>query len=248
MTLNLQNSKKDVVLVTGFGPFRFHEVNASWEAVKLLQDYNNDKFSIITEQIPVEYQAVDSKLPILWSKLNPKLVVHVGVSHVAEKLTLETRAHQTGYESTDVSGKLCEEGKCCTLNDTPDVLETGLDVNDICNKFNTNSKHVQACVSKNAGRYLCEYIYFKSLSFNNKCTIFIHVPMLDQPYTVQQLADALILIINMVYDHLYNHNNLLHQEENENIQQHVSNKTTADDLIDFNQQNIDIIDITKNTL
>jgi len=44
-------------------------------------------------------------------------------------------------------------------------------------------------------RYLCEYIYFKSLCINKDQTIFIHVPILDQENTVKKLAEQLKCII-----------------------------------------------------
>lgn len=44
-------------------------------------------------------------------------------------------------------------------------------------------------------RYLCEYIYFKSLCINKHQTIFIHVPNLDQDHTVEKLAQSLKCVI-----------------------------------------------------
>lgn len=55
----LINSSKNTVVVTGFGPFRCHKINASWEAVKLLPTLlDTDKLGItlVVEEIPVEYE------------------------------------------------------------------------------------------------------------------------------------------------------------------------------------------------
>lgn len=49
-------------------------------------------------------------------------------------------------------------------------------------------------------RYLCEYIYFKSLNINKNQTIFIHVPNLDQDNTAEKLAEKLKCIIKKLLE------------------------------------------------
>lgn len=60
------------IVVTGFGPFSGHPINASWESVKLLPK-EIDGFNIITEQIPVVYADVDTRVPYLWKTHNPQV-------------------------------------------------------------------------------------------------------------------------------------------------------------------------------
>lgn len=43
----------------------------------------------------------------------------------------------------------------------------------------------------NISRYLCDFIYFTSLSVDKYRTAFIHVPPLDKPYTAEQLAEGI---------------------------------------------------------
>lgn len=64
---------KDVILVTGFGPFGEHKVNASWEAVKLLKDREINGVKIVIEEIPVVYTYVEEQVPLLWKRYNPKV-------------------------------------------------------------------------------------------------------------------------------------------------------------------------------
>lgn len=51
-------------------------------------------------------------------------------------------------------------------------------------------------------RYLCEYIYYKSLCINKNQTIFIHVPNLDQDNTAEKLALQLKCIIKKLLEQI----------------------------------------------
>lgn len=72
------------VLVTGFGPFGHHAVNASWVAVsglkKLGVEHNSKEVPLEAKEIPVAYDIVSSVVPQLYERFNPRLCVHVGVS------------------------------------------------------------------------------------------------------------------------------------------------------------------------
>lgn len=68
------------ILVTGFGPFRDHIVNASWESVRLLPNEElrpppnlrpGTKINLIVHQIPVIYQYVCDHMQQLWEKYKP---------------------------------------------------------------------------------------------------------------------------------------------------------------------------------
>lgn len=69
---------KCTILVTGFGPFDAHVVNASWEAVRELQKLwaNSAEFpdvKLVAEEIPVSYNYVSDHIPQLWKKHNPSV-------------------------------------------------------------------------------------------------------------------------------------------------------------------------------
>ena len=61
-------------LLSGFGPFGNHTVNASWVAVQelALMGIAND-VELITIEIPVEYDTVRVLVPELWNKYKPKV-------------------------------------------------------------------------------------------------------------------------------------------------------------------------------
>ncbi|KAK9872462.1 hypothetical protein WA026_017931 [Henosepilachna vigintioctopunctata] len=185
------------ILVTGFGPFGNHPINASWEAVKLLPDeFLGHK--VVKCQIPVSYTDVENKIPQMWSSLKPELVVHVGVSGEARKITIEKNANRNGYVISDCYGKEHPTGQVCEAEVGEDCISTGIDVKEICDFLNNTSEPMKYEQSENAGRYLCEYIYYTSLMQDREKCIFIHVPPLDSPYTAKQLTTALLRIIENV--------------------------------------------------
>ncbi|CAH1164737.1 unnamed protein product [Phaedon cochleariae] len=188
----------DIVLVTGFGPFQDHKVNASWEAVKLLPA-NVDGMDIVIQEIPVVYDHVESKVPSLWKEYNPNLVIHVGVSSLAEKLTIETCAYRDGYIKGDCTDTCHSTGTASCEGDA--CIFTGIDVRDISDKLNHSGK-ILTCVSQEAGRYLCEFTYYTSLNINPSRTLFVHVPPLEKPYTASELADGILEVIKLALKQL----------------------------------------------
>ncbi|XP_060073603.1 pyroglutamyl-peptidase 1-like [Ylistrum balloti] len=183
-------ASKKTVLVTGFGPFGAHTVNASWVAVQELdKQWNLEGVEISIQEIPVEYDTVHKMIPTLWEEVKPCLVIHVGVSGIASKLTLEQQAHNDGYDKKDVKGT-CPERNCC-VNGANNCIVSGIDMQKVCDEINDSGIEVKSTVSEDPGRYLCDFSYFLSLNIDRSRSAFIHVPPLDQPYSGKQLAQGL---------------------------------------------------------
>lgn len=198
------------VLITGFGPFKTHSVNASWEAVSLLPDkVPNTNIEIFKEQVQVSYTYVDTTVPQLWKKYNPDLVIHVGVSDMARTITLESCGHKDDYISHDIYRELPCDAKCKAAERCPEPTEqirTQLNLAKLIEDFRTKKSDlhealevdiskVDVTLSCNAGRYLCEYIYFTSLCIDSGRCVFIHVPVIGVPYSLSELTDSLLSII-----------------------------------------------------
>jgi len=193
---------KFTVLVTGFGPFATHTVNASWESVnELSKEGLGDEINLITVEIPVEYETVTKQIPELWSQYKPHLMVHVGVSGVAKDLTLEQTAHNNGYDKFDVQGRTPSDN--CCVDGAPLCLVSEIKMKPVCEAVNQSMCGVNTVVSLDPGRYMCDFIYFTSLNINCSRTAFIHVPPLEKPYSVKQLAAALRVAILAMLDQLH---------------------------------------------
>ena len=65
----------------------------------------------------------------------------------------------------------------------------------ICCQLNATQCELQFSKSDNAGRYLCEHIFYKSLRCDAQRTIFIHVPILEKPYSAEKSAEGIKLLI-----------------------------------------------------
>lgn len=188
----MEITPKKTILITGFGPFGNHIVNASWEAVKELNKLCATtkvlkNVEVIVKEISVSYEDVANYVPKLWEKYKPNLVLHVGVSHKVKCLTIECCARSYGYLRPDIHDKCPDEN-----NIKPEIFETKINVNDICeiNNENPDNTACKACISHDAGHFLCEYIFYKSLQIDPTRTLFVHVPDFDQ-YSSLQTAKGL---------------------------------------------------------
>lgn len=200
----LENTEKKKILVTGFGPFRNYIVNASSEAVKELAKLwpttELRNIELITKVLPVSYEDVSAAISKLWKEHDPILVIHVGVSNKVNCLTIEQVAHSTGYKQLDIYNR-CPNEECVP----PKVLKTEIDVNSLCNSINENSSNSKctACISRDAGRFLCEYVFYQSLNIGTQTTLFVHVPDLDIYSSIQTskgLYDIIYFLVKSLKD------------------------------------------------
>ncbi|KAL4704905.1 hypothetical protein ACJJTC_005693 [Scirpophaga incertulas] len=207
MSNSLEDLFKPIVIVTGFGPFINHPVNASWEAVQLINKEEIEKkhnIELVQLEMSVTYHNVDEFVPALWDTHTPKLMIHVGVSGIAECFSLETQAHRKGYQRMDYYNN-CPANHMCPAEGAI-RLHTKLDVDQICKEFNerfAEEHNTKAVASKDAGRYLCEYIYYTSLSVDNTRTLFVHVPDMNV-YSSEQTARGLERILDLCLQQINN--------------------------------------------
>ncbi|XP_043909771.1 pyroglutamyl-peptidase 1 isoform X2 [Protopterus annectens] len=195
----MENNKKTTVVVTGFGPFGEHTVNASWVAVQEFEKLGlGDDIELRTKQVPVEYQQVQKIVPALWKQHNPQFMIHVGVSGMAQTVTLEKCGHNKGYSGLD-NCSFCPGTHCC-VDGGPECIDSVIDMDAVCKRVRASELGVDVSVSKDAGRYLCDFIYYTSLYLSHGRSAFIHVPPLGEPYTAAELGRALQAIIREIMD------------------------------------------------
>ncbi|KAM8838849.1 pyroglutamyl-peptidase 1-like [Synchiropus picturatus] len=186
-------SRKKVV-VTGFEPFGEHAVNSSWVAVQELERLGlGDSTDLHICEVPVEYRAVQSLIPALWQQHQPQLVIHVGVSGLATAITLEQCGRNEGYKRPD-NCRFSPDSQCCVENG-PHCLNSVLDMEAVCRRVKESHPGLPVTVSKDAGRYLCDYTYYSSLFLGHGRAAFIHVPPLGKHFSSLDLGTALQVVI-----------------------------------------------------
>lgn len=212
------------VVVTGFGLFRHHGINPSWESIKDGRlTCNRADVRIITKQVNVQYSEVDKVVSLLWSEHNPLVMIHVGLSASEHAIRIEQLARHGPYIHDDVTNDAphkdlrqyaedaitLEEGCVPRRGFTCKPCEFGrdmtcIDVDKICSKMESALKEglisIPVKKSFNAGLYVCEYIYHKSLQISDR-TIFIHVPDVTN-FELDQITNTLSLLVENIVEEL----------------------------------------------
>ena len=169
-----------IVLITSFGPFSGHPVNASSEVMKILQSerprglLNEDNIDLLFEfkELPVAYAETKSFISEYWALHPPRLCVHIGV-HSEDNIKIESQCNNTKYIKEDIMGLLPAEDKW------PHDMST-LPLEKVAEIFNIEREEIEVVLSKDAGTYLCQYCLHNSLRCGNGRAAFIHVPPLSK--------------------------------------------------------------------
>ncbi|KAG5926398.1 hypothetical protein E4U42_003345 [Claviceps africana] len=221
-----------VVLVTGFLPFRSQwPVNPSWEIAKGLPSHlpplrpTTDaaaalppvRILVHPEPLRVSYDFVRDLVPSLWDDTHQghkvDAVVHIGMAGPRTSYQIERRAHRRGYRHVDVDGKLPEEGMDGRPDDAdwiwygqPEEILSDLDMDDVHGRWQAcSSKDMDLRISENAGRFLCEWIYYCSLSHllrakRPKKACFLHVPSDASEKQVLQGREVAVNLIRAIVE------------------------------------------------
>jgi pyroglutamyl-peptidase len=189
----MSDDKSLKVLATGFEPFNVHRVNSSWEAVKELSSLGlqcrGRRVDLEIREIKVEYGYVSKHIPQLWDDITPNLCVHVGLSP-ANVVKLEKFARNSTYLMPDNVRAVPSHGQCIPGGD--EKIECHFDLEKIIKQLPTD---VTVEESRDAGQYLCDFIYYTSLSLGKAPVLFIHVPPLNKPYSKEKLGYILKHIV-----------------------------------------------------
>ncbi|XP_038640380.1 pyroglutamyl-peptidase 1 isoform X1 [Scyliorhinus canicula] len=186
------DSSSQLVLLTGFGPFRQYVTNPSWTAVQKLKELGlGENVRLEALELPVHYCRTQELLAGMWETQQPQLAVHVGVATASKVIILEQLAKNNGYKDRDVSG-VCPVGHCC-VEGGPEKIESLINMRAICKKL--SGTDIGIIYSRDAGRYLCDYAYYLSLHHGNRKAAFIHIPQLNDGITAEIIGKTLQLIV-----------------------------------------------------
>ncbi|KAF5020640.1 hypothetical protein F66182_7347 [Fusarium sp. NRRL 66182] len=222
------------VLVTGFGssstPFREqYPVNPSWEIASRLPSYlpplrakdPNSRHAtavlpkvrilVHPEPIRVNYRAVRELVPTFYERERIDVVIHIGMAGPRPFYSIERRGHRDGYKHPDVDGeKLDEEeerkpGSDWPWRGLPEEMETELALDDVLTLWQGHSSDADLRISEDAGRYLCDFIYYSSLAElwkrqRPRKTLFLHVPADASEQSVELGRDLTLNLIRSIVE------------------------------------------------
>jgi pyroglutamyl-peptidase len=171
------------VLITGFGPFPGAPFNPSAALAKALARRRRPAFAAIERSIHIFatiYASVDRDLPKLFAEQKPDIVLMFGVAGRRRHPCVETRARNavslllpdaSGYRP--LHGAMELRGPASRKGNAPFMCLTG----------STRTGAVPARLSRDAGRYLCNYLYWRALQHardGQPLVQFVHIPPVNR--------------------------------------------------------------------
>jgi len=169
------------ILITGFGRFPGSPVNPSGLVAKRLARLRRPALSgtrRIAHVFATRYDAVDRELPVLLRREKPDIVVMFGVATHARQVRIEGRARNRVSVLFPDAGGHRPTAHTISQKTGPggEALRNPLPLARL-----VRAAGVAAVRSRNAGTYLCNYIYWRGLEAAGRrdgpiAVIFIHVP------------------------------------------------------------------------
>ena len=167
------------ILITGFGRFPGTPVNPSGLVAMHLVRRRRPAFAgtrRIAHVFATRYDAVDRELPALLAREKPDIVVMFGVATRSRRVRVEQRARNRIALFPDASG--CRPA-AATIALHRDAMRNSLPIARLVKAARTAG--VAAAPSRNAGTYLCNYLYWRALEAAAQpdgpgSVIFVHVP------------------------------------------------------------------------
>jgi len=140
----------------------------------------------------------------MWEGNKIDYMVHIGMATGRRYYSVERRGHRDGYKMKDVDDELLEnvdqEEKNDIWAEMPDELLTSCDIDDTWRRWRVALPDTDIRISEDAGRYLCDFIFFSSLAHlekhgEEKRVVFFHVPVDVDEESIQIGIDAVVELI-----------------------------------------------------
>lgn len=161
----------ETILVTGFGPFGQHARNVSSEAIARLDGTELEGFVLRCATLPVQFERAVAALEELIEAERPAAVISFGISEdpfFRLELCAKNERH---YTLPDADGQLVQDG--VVEDGAPAMVFSTLPVAAI--KQALDEAGLRAELSEDAGRYLCNAIFYWNARHVASAG-FIHVP------------------------------------------------------------------------
>ena len=181
MASHAVDSRQTTVLITGFGRFPGAPFNPSGPLALALARRRRPAFADVQRAVHIfetSYAAVDRDLPKLVAKHKPDIVLMFGLAARTPFLRVETRARNAvSILFPDVTGfrpveRAIAPGQPALRGRAPFACLLGA----------ARASGARTRLSRDAGRYLCNYVYWRALEASRSGTLaqFIHIPPISK--------------------------------------------------------------------
>jgi pyroglutamyl-peptidase len=168
------------ILVTGFGPFPGAPLNPTEPLVQRLARLRRPALANVTIMahiFPTSYASVDRDLPALIARHKPDALLMFGLATRAKALRIETRARNALALMPDAAGDSPHARAIAVRK--PAAMAVPAPAQRLLAAVRTTN--VPAALSRDAGRYLCNYLCWRAAEAAGKpdgprLAAFVHVP------------------------------------------------------------------------
>ena len=166
------------VLVTAFLPFNKANNNFSMEVLNFIDCVDKVILDVL-------YDESYNKLKSEYDLASYDLIVAMGEARMRSELTLELYAKNIASCSLPDNNQVIKKDEVIIENG-PEVLKTGLDINRLEGIVK---------LSEDAGKFVCNNIYYHLLSDYRNKSLFIHIPNCLDETMYQEYAHTIMEII-----------------------------------------------------
>ena len=186
------------ILVTGFGSFPGAPHNPAAALVGRLAKQRHTNFRVVSHVFETRYDAVDKELPALLKKHKPDAILMFGLHGRAKTVRIETMARNVLGRVRDASGYLPRSA----------AIVRGaahMPMRSPASRLVRAARRagIATQTSRDAGKYLCNYLCWRTTESASLPTAFIHVPPVRQkafrkgarvftPAALQRAASAIL--------------------------------------------------------
>lgn len=163
------------ILLTGFGPFPGAPYNPTVKLVRALARLRRPALAdttVVSHIFKTSYAAVDRDLPALLARHKPDALLMFGLHGRAKAIRIETRARNALALLPDASGKVLRRGVIAP--EAPSAKRLPMPAQRLLAA--ARKAHAPVVLSRDAGRYLCNYLCWRAVDCGVPLAAFVHVP------------------------------------------------------------------------
>jgi pyroglutamyl-peptidase len=187
-----------MLIVTGFKPFRHHQVNPSWTVACAMAKALGIEAHLL--DVTFEQAACFAAPTLAGLSEESALFVHLGLAASREKVSFEACARNLKGVSADNAGATAVAHQAL-VEEALDRRKTRLDLEAILRRYEAlcPPELPSAEISHDCGDYVCNALYYHSLracaARPDTMALFVHVPLMDSD-TATALGEVLAKVVS----------------------------------------------------